>query len=738
MLDVFAAARSRLAWPGLLLLLCAGFYWRILFTDQYSYLESPDLANLELPRFQFQATEWRHARFPLWDPHQWCGQPFLGQFTGAAYPLNWVLPFLPFEQGKIRRSVLHWYYALVHFQGALFAYWLCRDLKRSRTASLAAGLIFALGGFLGHTDWPQVLNGAVWAPAVMLFLLRAVRGERPVSNASLSGACLGLAWLSGHHEAPVYLSLAAAGVWLYHLVCGGGTRRRRVVLAAVAALFTVLVSGLQTVPGYEYGKLARRWAGAPEPVSWNELVPYFVHEHYSFTPASLLGIVLPGRYVHVNPFVGVAALTLALLGIALCWKQCPAVRLFGVLALAALLFAMAAQNVFHGLLYAVAPLVGRARVPARAILIFNLGIAPLVAFGLDALKEQPASRWVRRAVWMLTAVALGIFGIAGGLAVAGRFDAGTASFATAFATALAAALVAALAAAWRAQAISGRALAVSLVLLSLFELGGAWSVPRVSDPNRPSLVAQLRAHEDIASYLRRQPEPVRVAVNDKDVPYNFGDWHGIDTLGGFAAGVTANLVELEPHLPRIQDLLAVNYVVSRQPTRPGQELAFSGASGVNVYRNPSAFPRARIVHELVQVADYGQLRKLYQDERFDLRHKAAMLRAAPPLEQCAGPDEVRILQRRPNRVTLEAKVECRSVVVLAETGFPGWQARVDGRPAPFYEVDGALRGVVVEGGRHRIEMRYRPASATFGAVMSLLGILGAGVLGWRDWLRGHR
>ena len=43
-----------------------------------------------------------HARFPLWDPHQWCGQPFLGQFSGAAYPLNWLLPHFPFEQGKIR------------------------------------------------------------------------------------------------------------------------------------------------------------------------------------------------------------------------------------------------------------------------------------------------------------------------------------------------------------------------------------------------------------------------------------------------------------------------------------------------------------------------------------------------------------------------------------------------------------------------------------------------------------
>jgi len=121
-LDMRGAARSRLAWTGLLLLICVGVHWRLVLTDQYTFLDSPDMVYQELPRFQFQATEWRHLRFPLWDPHQWCGQPFLGQVLGASYPLNWLLPHLPFERGKIRLSVLHWYFVLIHFQGALFAY----------------------------------------------------------------------------------------------------------------------------------------------------------------------------------------------------------------------------------------------------------------------------------------------------------------------------------------------------------------------------------------------------------------------------------------------------------------------------------------------------------------------------------------------------------------------------------------------------------------------------------------
>jgi uncharacterized membrane protein YfhO len=71
---------------------------------------------------------------------------------------------------------------------------------------------------------------------------------------------------------------------------------------------------------------------------------------------------------------------------------------------------------------------------------------------------------------------------------------------------------------------------------------------------------------------------------------------------------------------------------------------------------------------------------------------------------------------------------CRGMAVLADTWFPGWQATVDGRSAPILEVYGALRGVVVEQGVHRVEMVYRPWSARLGGLMTLLGIAGSLVL----------
>ncbi|HMC62468.1 MAG TPA: hypothetical protein VKJ01_24955, partial [Candidatus Solibacter sp.] len=207
----------------------AAFYWRITLTRQYDWVWGPGLATQVMPWYQEQARSWHAGTFPLWDPYLWAGQPVLGQAQpGAAYPLNWLLFLLPLRHGVITMAALQWYFVVIRFMAAAFCYLLCRDLGRSRVASLAAGLVFALGGFIGTTGWPAMVNGAVWIPLVFLFLLRAVRGEpwdRPsgfvacrvtsrFGNAALSGLFLGFAWLSGHHQVPMFTAVAVAATWL--------------------------------------------------------------------------------------------------------------------------------------------------------------------------------------------------------------------------------------------------------------------------------------------------------------------------------------------------------------------------------------------------------------------------------------------------------------------------------------------------------------------------------------------
>jgi uncharacterized membrane protein YfhO len=82
-----------------------------------------------------------------------------------------------------------------------------------------------------------------------------------------------------------------------------------------------------------------------------------------------------------------------------------------------------------------------------------------------------------------------------------------------------------------------------------------------------------------------------------------------------------------------------------------------------------------------------------------------------------------IVRYTPNRVVIEATTERPSVLVLADTYYPGWEATVDGQPASVWPANALLRGVPLQTpGRHVIEFRFRPRSVLIGGGVSLISL----------------
>jgi len=724
-------AGRRLSWLAMLLLLfviCSGFCWRLVLSHEYTWLDSPDVVHLEVPRLQFQATQWRHGAFPLWDPHQWCGQPFLGEIVGAANPVNWPFFLAQPKSGKISIRALHWYFVYIHFLGALFAYVLCRDLERSRAASVAGAVVFAFSGFFGRNDWPEIMSGVLWIPLVFLFLLRVLRGYRPALSAALCGLSLGAAWLSGHHEVPIYLSFTVAAIWLYHIVTERDARMRLLRLGALALAIAILTSGLQTVPGYEYAKLAMRWVGIDHPIGWHDTVPYAVDASLSYHPASLPGLFVPWFSADAEVYLGVAAVSLALLAVVAQWKQ-RMVRLFAAVALFALLFALGSYNVFHGMLYAVLPLFGKARVPGRILCLLDFAATPLVAYGLDGLLGRRGERATHRLALALAAGGGAIFLLALCLKATREFELnGNVAFA-----ALVALLLPCLLLAWQRRAVGSRFLIGAVIGLILAEYGMVTGIFHLrSGPNQGIYFAKLTAYKDIVEFLKKQPDLVRM---DFEETFNLGDLEGIDSLGGFGAGVTTNLLDMDWPQPRAQDVLGVTYRVSRAPNWPGQTLVFQGSNGFNVYRNPGAFPHVWTVHRTVSANSPAEVRMAIANPASDLHAVAPMHDPPPALETCAAPDEARMTGRAANSLTVETRMACRGMLVISDTWYPGWKAAIDGHAAPILKAYGALRGVVVDAGAHTVTLRYRPASAILGGSMTLAGVLATMVVGLSAYRR---
>ena len=695
----------------------AGFYWKLTFTRQFDWMSGPDLAEQVLPWFHVQAQEWHAGRIPLWDPYLWAGQPLLGQAQpGSAYPLNWLLFAMPLQNGHIANWALAWYFVIIHLMAAGFCYLFCRNFSLSRSASLAGGLIFSLSGYLGTTGWPQMINGAVWIPLIFLFQLRAARSARPIANAALSGMFLGIAFLSGHHQIPIFTALAWAGMWIYLVA----RDRRLIRAAALALLFAALTSALQTLPAYEYGHLAKRWVGAPEPLTWKQPVPYSVQAHYSLGAISLFGIVFPGIRTHSDPFLGVTAFSLALLALASLWRD-PRVRLLAALGLAALLYALANNSVAQGALYAVIPELDKARTPASAIVLFQFAAAALAAFSIDHL----ATAWKPRYTWMLAGFGALSLAMVQAVLFANQltYPPDDRTILTGFFALAAAALFGAC----HRGALTGRQTNVLLVILLITELGNSAQYRLIdrADRNAMQWLDKLHANSDIAAYLRKQPGYARADVADDAFASNWGAWNGVEMIGGNGASVTTNLLDSEFFSLRGRKMYGVAYTLSKAPVPDGGEEVFQGASGLKVYRR-EAFPRTWAIHELVRVPEEGQGNVEIGRAPESFHTRAYIVGRAPQLAPCATADDrVQLAEHLADRLSIKAEMACDGMVVLSDTFYPGWRARVDHQAAEIFQVNGAMRGVVVPKGTHTVTMRYRPTSVYLGAGLSLLGVAGA-------------
>ncbi len=177
----------------------------------------------------------------------------------------------------------------------------------------------------------------------------------------------------------------------------------------------------------------------------------------------------------------------------------------------------------------------------------------------------------------------------------------------------------------------------------------------------------------------------------------------------------------------------------------GVRLAYSGADA-RVYTNPLALPRVFVVDRQLTVDGGDAAYSAITATGFDPRAVAVTERrvagvaasgggasasgggASAGVTQGAGrgpaAGTAKLLSYQPERVVVSATARRASLLVLDDTWFPGWQARVDGRPATVARVDYLLRGVEIPPGSHRVEFDYEPASWRVGWIISLVTLLG--------------
>ena len=145
-----------------------------------------------------------------------------------------------------------------------------------------------------------------------------------------------------------------------------------------------------------------------------------------------------------------------------------------------------------------------------------------------------------------------------------------------------------------------------------------------------------------------------------------------------------------------------------------------------------------MVHRVVVEPSEEEIRRRVLNDSFDPRTEAYV---GEPLGtdfegDAPGEEAVEFESYQPNRLELTVTPQAAGLLVLSEVYYPGWEATVNGRPAPIHKVNGLLRGIVVSPGENRVVLEYRPRSVRLGAALTGLAFLGtlvfAGVLRVRE------
>ncbi len=699
----------------ILFALVCGAFWKLTLTGDYTWANQSDMSDQVLPWLQFQAVEWQAGRwFPLWDPYHWGGQSLIGQLQPAVmYPFNWILFLWPLDAaGHISLRVLGWYLVLSRFLGAGFFYWLVRDIGGSRLAAIFGGALFACTGYVGTTEWPQVVNGTIWEPLVLLFGLRLIRripvfSVRWLLPACCIGGVLGMSILAGHYQVPSHLFLLAGA-----LVAIAALRRRawRLGLAAGALclLFAFLVGAVQILPAAEYWKTAMRWIGSGEPLRFGERVPFPAHATDSLDPVSLVGIVIPRIHTALaNPYAGFAALVLAVFAVFTTWRRSAATRTLAILGVLFVVFSFGAATWFYGVAYALIPGLEKSRHPAAAVALWHMCLVALASIGLDRLRSvgrrNPAL--LRRSAAALLAFSVFVYGTMVYLSLAdpkrvfGRNEQSMAAFT---ALLLAVALFGYGRGAIPSAALRGVCLVIAMIEASnvagysYFHSSQGWTQ---LEPLYGGKAGAAGGDADLAEFLRKEPGRVRVNFDRSEIPYNFGDWWGIEQYQGYT-GVPEPLFQ-KAFEPGTRRLLGETHWITKSPEWNGLQPVWQSGRKLYVYRVPGgASPLAWLVAEAGCPA------------------AAATGQQVPP---------VRVLRRQPKEWEIEAKVEgCRAQLVVNDGWSPGWVAEdAGGNVLEVRPYAGLLKAVTLEPGAkpQLVSLQYRPGSVRWGALGTATGCI---------------
>ncbi|HSH95652.1 MAG TPA: YfhO family protein [Roseimicrobium sp.] len=664
-----------------------------------------------------------NGEFPLWNPWNNCGVPFLAQWnTVALYPgsLIYLLP-MPWSVGL---------FELLHLVLAGWGmYRLALRWTGTRFGATVAGFAFAVNGLtLNCLMWASNLPALAFIPWIIDEIDRcwtADPGQRP--RVVRVAIVLSLQWLTGAPE--IFLMTAglafALGVYRFMQARRSGGLlhfRNQSIHLFLAGLVAIGITAAQWLPflellqhsSRESGQFKDQWAMASW--GWMSFVAPLVH-----TSTSASGVASQAAQQWTSSYyagIGVLALALARLN-----RKRDFAMFLAAIALCSVLLAIGGPAGLLALLRTILPPVDLIRYPVKFVSLAVFLLPILAAFTLADLSRASFDRLQQfRRRWWQVVVVLMLVGLAAVWSSYTRPIPNEQPDSVLTGTA-ARQMIAIVAGFVLLRAFASKAVLHQLLWRMLFLL--LLGIDIVTHMPRQNPTVVTLAMEPGAAHLNLRPDATHRAMITPTL-HKFMDQAGNPDALNYCIGnrrvAFANWNVLD-HLPKINgfyslyvrrqhDIVNLIYEGKESPERLLDFLGVSQKTSETLLFNwdarTNALPIVTAGQSVEFTDDEATLRALKNDS-WNPAATVYLLREngdRVTVPHTNASVQVENVDMKAHSLHATFTASAPSITVFAVTHYPAWQATVNGSPAPILRANHAFMAVPIPVGKSTVSLDY--------------------------------
>ncbi len=686
-----------------------------------------DMAYQWHPYMTFFRDCYLKGYFPLWNPYDLCGVPFLAFSNASAlYPLSFIY-LLGFPVATSLSILLHL------LLSGISAYFLFRSLEKGPEVSFVCALSFAMSGEYFHLiNHITSLHTFSWIPLLFLSVSLLAK-ELKLKWAVLMLASFFLSFLGGDSELLIYLLgllfwLGAVlpkknrlGFWgILFLALGLGGLAVSIQLFPLGELFANSIRAklefIHRFPGSVLGNLA-------------QFGFIILSLPFCFPQLPNPTIPLTGNYPSYYGFLIFFGFLLALVK-----KERFALKMGGFLLLIVAYHLFNFSQSFSEVSSQI-PFFGRLINPGKTLGAINFCILLIASQGLELFLE-PEKKFSQKIKYLFPIYGLVMFGISLGFRH--------------FIFARGILFLLCLSFPFLHHRLKIRHWLVLFALADIYLLAQAY-FPRTSYKHyqlHPSLVNYLSETQLRGRYQVFTPLP----FNETQLPFSAGMlikaealdswmrapiWSYAKFISLIFPGVIPEEKEKVTFYHAVKyrdfsqlkwssldylDLVNLRWIVSRYPLpqleKENRFKLIYQEENFYLYQSNFFMPRAKIFYQTIQTHSLNQAFLMLKEKKFDLRKQLLLSSPRAPRVFWSAPapllERITLFRSAPDQLLVRFWSPRTGYLFISENYFPGWKATIDGKPAKIWRADYSFRAVFVEKGRHILKFTYQPVSFLIG------------------------